>query len=147
MVMKRYTLSFGILVWHGGIEATGQVRPVAAVIQRWSGKDRERGWPRIEQGVYPETFWEENILDIEAVWRQKLRKEHQWWLRSFHFGKLGILVIESLQGWQCRTQASKAHNWIHQLLECPLYKTNRCINIGKKGVFNPMEEKKTEVEA
>lgn len=33
MVMKRYILSFGILVWHGATEATGQVRPVAAVIQ------------------------------------------------------------------------------------------------------------------
>ena len=34
MVVKRYILSFGILVWQGGIEATGQVRPVAALIQR-----------------------------------------------------------------------------------------------------------------
>ena len=46
MVVKRYILSFGILVWHGGIEATEQVRPVAAVIQRRSGKDRERGVAR-----------------------------------------------------------------------------------------------------
>ena len=53
----------------------------------------------------------------------------------------GRMVAESSPGLECRTQTIKAHNSIHQILECPLYKTNTYITLGRKRGLNPIEEK------
>lgn len=59
----------------------------------------------------------------------------------------GRMVAESSPGLECRTQTIKAHNSIHQILECLLYKTNTYITLGRKRGLIPMEEKEKTLEA